>query len=68
MTDCPRLGKWINGCRFRGRFDRSHPMFRMKGDGVVDLSPEQIRELLREDSYVRDVCITCGKTIERQQP
>jgi len=61
MTNCPRQGKWF-GCKFVPRFDLS----------PADLGEfESIRgnfnalEMLRKKTYVRDVCVRCGKTIER---
>lgn len=64
VNDCPRLGKW-NGCCFKARYDLS----------AADLSQfESIKcigkdfaEVLRKKTYVRDVCIRCGRTIERVQ-
>lgn len=61
---CPRFGKWVRGCRFEERCDLApadlSAFTNIKGNGVGSFM-----EKLRRKTYVRDVCIRCGKTIER---
>lgn len=62
MADCPRAGKWF-GCKFEARYDESKPgkdewmMFR-EGPGANEANPVKV-------TYVHDVCVRCGRTIER---
>lgn len=59
-TECSRKGKWFGGCNFQARFDAAFPERGFKIDtfnGVVDD--------LKDKKYVRDICTTCGKAIER---
>jgi len=65
MSDCPKQGKWFGGCKFEARYDL----------GVPDLSQfasiergmtSKVLEQFRKKTYVRDVCVTCGKTIDRK--
>lgn len=69
MTDCQR--KTILGrpaCRFEGRYDLGPSCFiwgrhsYAQGREGVDLA-----EKYRRETYIRDVCTRCGKTIERQR-
>lgn len=66
MTNCPRAGK-LFGCRFRSRYDLgpATPNFRPTGDCSEHLIEAMLR-LSRPQTYVRDVCERCGKTIERE--
>lgn len=64
MSDCPRAGKWL-GCRFEPRFDLSAANI----DGFESIRGSVAAfESLRSETYVRDVCVRCGKTIERTEP
>lgn len=63
MTDCPRLGKWF-GCRFQPRFDKSEPKIDHSFQYTGSAGAERL-EQFRQVTYVRDVCVRCGKTIER---
>lgn len=66
MTECERKGKWIRGCSFKARYDM----------GVADLSQfktisgisEEAIEAFRPKTYVHDVCVTCGKVVDRSNP
>lgn len=64
MSDeCVRKGKWIGGCRFEPRYDKSPPQtggMEFEGGGL-----EPILEALRKVTYVADVCTTCGKVVSR---
>ena len=56
--DCPRFNAWIRGCKFEARYDERFP------DGLRSVKGDADAFKLR--TYVRDVCIHCGRTIERQ--
>lgn len=62
---CPQRGKWLGGCRFEPRFDLGAAQigkFNYEGSDAVDAI-----EKFRAKTYVRDVCVTCGRTKERQE-
>ncbi len=67
MTACPRLNSWIRGCRFEPRYDEGEPL-----DGRVNVNGRPTEDVVRiikstkPKTYVRDVCTTCGRTIERE--
>ena len=53
-----------NRHKFKARYEekpRRYKQFNMEGTNTSAL-----RKLLVTDSYVRDVCIWCGKTIEKE--
>lgn len=82
MTEiCPRFGKWFGGCRFEARYDEVKQ--RSQFDSVFGSTSWSIEMVpgsdgkkahLKENAptdkrtYVRDICRTCGKTIERVKP
>ena len=49
--------------RFEGRYDQRQPEW-MGRISEIKCSPSMINRLY-ERHYVRDVCVRCGKTIER---
>ena len=65
--ECPRVGKLIRGCRFEGRYDLGPPvtpedcMLRARASEMV----ATILRSAKSKTYVREVCTTCGRTIER---
>lgn len=65
--NCPRRGKWIRGCRFQPRYDSGKP----KGipeDHLFWYNRSDRVSALRATApktYVRDVCVTCGRVIDR---
>lgn len=61
--DCPRFEKWIGRCRFEPRYDLS-PADLTQFTSVRSMNGS-FAEMFRRKTYVRDVCIRCGKTIER---
>lgn len=62
-SDCPRKGKWIGGCRFEGRWEKSEPIFPANLTKVTG----SIIDDFRRKTYVLDICTTCGRTIEREK-
>lgn len=65
MSDCPRFGKLIKGCKFEPRYDTGPAD--LNGLSVKGASPS-ILEQFRRVTYVADVCVTCGKVIKRENP
>lgn len=67
MSNCPRSGKWVRSCYFEPRYDLSPAQLPdSTGRGVTAVGP--VLERFRQKTYVRDVCIRCGATIERLRP
>lgn len=64
-VECPRRGKLFRGCRFEGRYD-SRPGMNIHHHAWDD--PIGLLRNSRISTYVRDVCVTCGRTIERSSP
>lgn len=62
MNDCLRIGKLFGGCRFEPRYDKSAADL---SASKIDVQGRGAIEALRHITYVRDVCIRCGRTIER---
>lgn len=64
---CPRAGKWIRGCRFEARHDAG-PARELTPDELywIDVGDrEAALRAVRPQTYILDICVTCGKTIER---
>lgn len=68
MDVCPNRGKFWTGCNFEGRYDTKNPPAEtlevVLADGFCDL--EDVLDQMQESTYVRDICTTCGKVVERQ--
>jgi len=64
MSDCPRLGKWIGGCRFEPRYDLG-PADLSSFDTLEGRGSLALVEKMRAKTYVHDVCTTCGKIVRR---
>lgn len=60
---CPRAGR-LFGCKFEGRFDLSVPTA-MEIKGGTMAGQIAFLEASKAETYVRDVCVRCGKVIER---
>lgn len=58
---CPRTGQWIGGCKFEGRYDQVIP----KGFIRHMTEFEGSVKSLTVPVYVRDICVRCGRTVER---
>jgi len=62
MSDCPRFGKWFGGCRFEPRYD-TH-----LSDRLVKINTYcGDMEALKDKTYLVDVCVRCGKYVDRKQ-
>ena len=60
---CPRRDKWFRGCRFEPRYDFGPAHGKYNGwDG-----PELTRatEASKARTYVADICVVCGKVVDR---
>lgn len=64
---CPRRDRWIRGCRFEPRYDigKTSCDLNLEGNGRM---VQKVIEATKPVTYVRDVCVTCGRTIERAKP
>lgn len=51
--------------KFEGRHDKSEAKIPWDGLKSIEMSPRAMNNL-RRITYVRDVCVRCGETIERQ--
>jgi len=65
MTDCPRRDAWLRGCRFEPRYDEGSANGEVEGSMSKECLTE-VLEKMRTRIYVRDVCVTCGRTVERE--
>ena len=65
MTDCPRFGKLIGGCKFEPRYDLGVPAGRLTEFTGSSAAFVAALEASRPKTYVRDICVRCGKTEER---
>lgn len=68
-VSCPRAGKWIRGCRFEGRWEYGAARVLTHSELTNTLfgdTPNALRAV-RAATYVRDVCVTCGRTVEKQE-
>jgi len=62
------MGVFFEGCRegvhkFEPRYDEEPNPYRFTS--VKGIFSEDMRELMIIRKYVKDVCVRCGKTIER---
>lgn len=73
MTECPRFGKWFRACRFEARYDEVKQR-RELGFGsdwfweTITIDGKQkltSKHPTDTKTYVRDVCVRCGKTVAR---
>lgn len=70
MTDCPRFGKWISGCRFEARFDWVPLPGEISTKGLHvsgSRGARMIQALNSHQVYVHDICTRCGKIAQRPQ-
>lgn len=61
--DCERKDALIFRCKFEPRYDLSAA--KLPGYGEVKTHDKSFLEAFRDKTYVRDVCVRCGRTIER---
>ena len=64
MTKCYRGG---NKHKFKARYDEKPSPLVKTGFNVEYVNPYDLRKLLINKVYVRDVCEWCGKVIEREE-
>lgn len=62
MSDCPRRGAWI-GCNFEPRYDLS-PADISRFESIKG-NAAPLLEALRSKTYVHDICVRCGRVVER---
>lgn len=66
MDTCPRIGKWFRGCQYKARYDHLAPT--IDNDNYTGWKTDYLDalEISKPEIYVRDVCIRCGRTVERK--
>ena len=62
MSTCPQFGAVFGGCRFEPRYDKK--ALDLTKIGRAQASAEQI-EAMCQRTYIHDVCVRCGKIVER---
>ena len=68
--ECPNSGRFF-GCRFEARYDTAAA----DGEAVVNVirevgtddDMEAAFDALRSRAYVRDICVRCGRAVERAE-
>jgi len=74
MGECPRANSWFRSCRFEARYETladakfvTPEIVAALSEGMVfaDEINTAIRTLTKSEVYVRDVCVLCGRSIER---
>ena len=61
---CERLGKWFGGCRFEPRYDEVSAGANF--DDARGYSISELRRLAYYERYVHDICVRCGRVVQRQ--
>ncbi len=61
----------LKGCKdgvhkFRPRYDVVPNIEILEGMSCRGWSPQDLQELISKKTYIQDVCIKCGKIIERK--
>ncbi len=68
MNNCPRLGK-IFGCKFESRYDylvKIDQPFESLKSGIPEPISMTINSFKTTDKvYVCDICVRCGKKVDR---
>jgi len=54
------------GHKFQPRYDRVIDWDEIKRMGIKRLVGGSLEDVMGHDVYVRDVCVRCGATVERQ--
>lgn len=67
-NECPHAGRWIGGCKFEARYDKSSPSQALRDTVECSISiPAYVMKMLVDKkTYVHDVCTRCGKVIRRE--
>lgn len=63
MNACPRLGRW-RGCKFRPRYDQTVSEHAAQICAIAAAAGQTV-SVPMDSAYVRDVCIRCGKAVQR---
>jgi len=53
-----------NRHNFQPRYEET-PNIVLKSTNVRNMSPEQIKSILYQKVYIKDICVWCGKEIKR---
>ena len=65
MNECPQFGAVFGGCRFEARYDKA--ALDLTKIGRAQASADQIKAMCAK-TYVHDICIRCGRVVERSTP
>ncbi len=68
QTNCPKSGRLFGGsCQFEARYDYDGPTDTLKEELSLKphLSNADKEKLLERRTYVKDVCVKCGRSIPR---
>ena len=63
MSTVPKCTSW-RGHKFEGRYDKGPVAGNYNVTGGSERHVEAMAERMRSISYVRDICVRCGHTIE----
>lgn len=64
---CPRIGKLWRSCRFEPRYDIFEPSDALEKQlgRAWALSEKDKKALEIQQIYVQDVCVNCGRVVQR---
>ena len=64
---CPRIGKLWRSCKFEARYDVFEPSKALEDQlgRSWALSEKDKKALKVQNIYVQDVCVTCGRVVQR---
>jgi hypothetical protein len=65
---CPRRDRWFRGCRFEPRYDLGGQSRSIQVNAITVDEMVALIDATKPKTYVRDVCVTCGRTVERGRP
>ncbi len=67
MSDCPRQGRLIGGCKFEARYDSELPEgFKLSSYEGSVAGAQALYDAVKTKTYVHDICTRCGKIVVRQ--
>lgn len=64
---CPRIGKLWRSCKFEARYDVFEPSKALEDQlgRAWALSEKEKNDLMLQNIYVQDICLTCGRVVQR---
>ena len=64
MNECPRQHRFFPRCRFEPRYDLSPAQMPERLTSIKSAN-QNFWEQFRQETYVHDVCIRCGRVVKR---